>query len=159
MDERTAPVIVMLAMSAAAIAIVALVMRHKRQMREMLSRERLAALDKGVEIPWEMDFRRPSRARRLHLKSGVILLGAGLGLTLVSTLQGNWGERRDVLTWALFLLVMGATSVLYDRYVGRAEWERTMAMDEALTRAYIRRLEGVAALAHGVGAQDGRNGA
>jgi hypothetical protein len=45
---------------------------HKRLIRELLSRERLATLDKDVEIPWEMDFKRPSRARRFHLKSGVI---------------------------------------------------------------------------------------
>jgi hypothetical protein len=134
-------------MCAAAIAIVALVIRHKRLMRELLSRERLAALDKGVEIPWEMDLRRPTRARRFHLKSGVLLLGAGVALALVSALESDWRVQRDTLTWSIVLLVMGATNVLYDRFVGKAEWERTMATDEALTRAYIRRIEGSPATA------------
>jgi hypothetical protein len=147
MDNNTAPVLVMCGMCAAAIAIVALVIRHKRLMRELLSRERLAALDKGVEIPWEMELKRPSRARRFHLKSGVILLGAGVALAIVSALESDWRVRQDMLTWATVLLVMGVTNVLYDRFVGKAEWERTMALDEALTRAYIRRIEGSPATA------------
>jgi len=142
MDDTTAPVLVMCGMCASAIAIVAIVIRHKRLIRELLSRERLAALDKGVEIPWELDLGRPSRARRFHLKSGVLLLGAGFAFALVSTLQGPWEVQRDLLSWATVLLVMGATNVLYDRFVGKAEWERTMAMDEALTRAHIRKIEG-----------------
>jgi hypothetical protein len=145
--EVIAPVLIMFAMLTAAVFIASLAMKHKRQVRELLSRERLAALDKGVEIPWEMDFRRPSRARRFHLKSGVLLLGTGLALALVSTLQGSWNDQRDLLIWAIVLIVIGATNVLYDRFVGKAEWERTTAMDEALTRAYIRRIEGSPATA------------
>jgi len=158
MDSNTAPVLVLCGMCAAAITIVALVMRHKRLIRELLSRERLAALDKGVEIPWEMDLRRPTRARRFHLKSGVILLGAGVALALVSALESDWRLQRDILTWSIVLLVMGATNVLYDRFVGKAEWERTLATDEALTRAYIRRIESGSAATAGAGGEGGQVG-
>ncbi len=137
-----APVLVMLAMFTAAVLIVSLVMKHRRQIREMASRERLAALDKGVEIPWEIDIRRPRTARRFHLKAGVLLLGAGVGLLLISLLQSNWNEQRDLLAPGIFLVVLGVTGIVYDRFVGKAEWERTTALDEALTRAYIRRIEG-----------------
>jgi hypothetical protein len=142
---------------AAALAVVGLVLWHKRQVRTLLSRERLAALDKGVEIPWELDVQRPRRARRLHLKSGVIFSALGLSLALISTLTGSWGEQRDMLSWGIFFLVMGVANILYDRYVGKAEWERTTTMDEALMRAYIRRLEGSGARPHDASAEDSRD--
>jgi hypothetical protein len=157
MDENIAPMVVTLVMVTAAVLIVNLVMRHKRQIRELLSRERLAALDKGVEIPWEMELKRPQRARRFQLKAGVLLLAAGVGLALIAPLQGSWNDQRDVLTPAIFLLVMGVAGVLYDRYVGKAEWERTIAMDEALTRAYIRRIEGSAERTRAAAREDERN--
>ncbi len=140
-----------------ALAVIGLVLWHKRQVRTLLSRERLAALDKGVEIPWETDVQRPRRTRRLHLKSGVLFAGLGVALGLVSTLTGSWGEQRDVLVWAVVFLVMGVTNILYDRYVGRAEWERATSMEEALMRAYIRRLEGSGARSHDTGAEDLRD--
>jgi hypothetical protein len=133
-------------------------LRHKRQVRELLSRERLAALDKGVEIPWEMDIPRPRRSRRMYLKLGILLVGASVGLALAAVFADRVDDRSVMLAWAVFFLAMGVTNILYDRIAGRAEWERSMALDEALTRAYIRRLEGNKAPTHGSTAEADRDG-
>lgn len=123
--------------------VLTLVLRHRREVREMQSRERLAAIERNMNIPWEMDLRRPRRALRLHLKSGVVLLGAGLGLAVASTAVHDPEMAPVFMAWGLFFMSIGVVNVVYDVAVGRKEWERTLALDEALTRAYIRRLEGV----------------
>ena len=139
--EVVGPILSLLVLFAGSLGIVALVLRHKRAVRELLSRERLAALDKGVEIPWQADIPHPRRSRRLHLKVGILLTGAAVGLALVALLVGG-EERAMTLAWAAFFAVFGLTNILYDRIAGKAEWERSVTLDEALTRAYIRRLEG-----------------
>jgi hypothetical protein len=157
-SEVVGALLSILILSGAIATLLAVVLRHKRQVRELLSRERLAALDKGVEIPWEMDIPRPRRSRRLHLKLGVLLLGASVGLALVAPFAGDPENRNVTLIWSLFFLAMGVTGLVYDRFFGKAEWERSMALDEALTRAYIRRLEGSTAGTHGSTAETARDG-
>ncbi len=115
------------------------VLRHRSRQREMLSRERLVALEKGLEIPWEMDLGRPRRAGRMNLKAGVVLTGAGIGLAAASPFTAP--STTDVLVWAVFLFCVGLANVLYDVFVGKKEWERSQALDEELVRAYIRRLD------------------
>jgi hypothetical protein len=144
MREEVAILLVLIIVVSSLLGLVALVLRHKRQVRDLLSKERLAALDKGVEIPWEVDLRRPRRTHRLHLKAGVVLAGAGAGLLAASGLVLA-PDQRVVMAWGVFFGTLGAASILYDVLVGRREWERTAELDEALTRAYIRRLEGPAA--------------
>ena len=140
--EVAGPVLSMLVLFAGSLGVVALVLRHKRAVRELLSRERLAALDKGVEIPWEADIPRPRRSRRLHLKVGILLTGAAVGLARVALFVPGSQDRAIIFGWASFFVAFGLTNILYDRIAGRAEWERSVTLDEALTRAYIRRLEG-----------------
>jgi hypothetical protein len=146
MREEVAILLVLLIMSSALLGLVGLVLRHKRLVRDLLSKERLAALDKGVEIPWEMDLGRPRRTHRLHLKAGVVLAGAGAGMLAASALILP-PERSVALGWGVFFLTLGVANILYDVLVGRHEWQKTAEMDEALTRAYIRRIEGPAAKA------------
>jgi Domain of unknown function (DUF6249) len=122
------------------IAVVGLVLSHRLRIRALLSQERLASIAKGVEIPWETDLQRPRSARRLHLKAGVVLIGAGLGLLAASFVLAA-AERELPLVWGILFLVLGTVNVVYDALVGRNEWERSQALDEALVRAYIRRLE------------------
>lgn len=61
------------------ITVVWLVIMHRHKARELLSRERLAALERGVDIPWESQLLRP-RTSRPSLRVGLILTGAGFGL-------------------------------------------------------------------------------
>jgi hypothetical protein len=154
MNEMTALVFLVLLIASAMVTLVGLVLRHRKQVRELLSRERLAALEKGVEIPWEMDLRRPRRVARLHLKSGVLLVGAGAGMTMISALLDVASDATIMLAWGIFLLTLGATNIVYDVLVGRKEWERSTALDEALMHAYIRRLEGRGPESHDGGAED-----
>jgi len=146
MSEEIIVLLVMLIISSSLLLLVSFVLRHRREVRELLSRERLAAIEKDMEIPWEMEVRRPRRAWRLHLKSGVVLLGAGLGLAAASVMMWLMTSSGDhataVLAWGVFFITLGAVNIAYDFLVGRKEWERTVALDEAVTQAYIRRLEG-----------------
>lgn len=147
MSEEIVVLLVMLIISSSLLLLVSFVLRHRREVREMLSRERIAAIEKDMEIPWEMEVRRPRRAWRLHLKSGVVLVGAGLGLAVASVVMylmmlSSTDDVYVVLAWGLFFTTLGGVNIAYDFLVGRKEWERTVALDEAVTRAYIRRLEG-----------------
>jgi hypothetical protein len=152
------PLLSVLMLFAGGLGIVALVLRHKRAVRELLSRERMAALDKGVEIPWEADIPRPRRSRRLHLKVGILLTGAAVGLALVAILGAESQERAITFAWAAFFAVFGLTNILYDRIAGKAEWERSVTLDEALTRAYIQRLEGGEPRTRDAHTEDSRGG-
>jgi hypothetical protein len=125
------------------LGVVMVVLRHRRQIRELLSRERMAALEKGGEIPWELDAARPRRASRLQLKAGFLLGGMGLGLTAAAGLTGE-PVANGPLPFGVFLLMTGLALVGYDLLFGRHEWRRATELDEELTRAYIRRLEGSA---------------
>ncbi len=125
----------------AAVAIVMVVLNHRRRIRELLSRERMAALEKGLEIPWELDAARPRRASRLQLKAGFLLAGMGLGLTAAAAMSGE-PVSNSPLPVGVFLLMTGLALVGYDLLFGRYEWRRATELDEELTRAYIRRLEG-----------------
>jgi hypothetical protein len=131
----------------ATVAVVMVVLRHRRQLRELLSRERMAALEKGVEIPWELDAARPRRASRLQLKAGFLLCGLGLGMVAASGLTHE-PVGNGPLPFGVFLLMTGLTLIVYDALFGRHEWRRATELDEELTRAYIRRLEGSAGQAH-----------
>jgi len=138
--EKWIFLVFLLSMVFGLIAVIGLVLWHRLRVRALLSQERLAALGKGVEIPWETDLRRPRSAGRLHLKAGVVLIGAGLGLLAVSLVLAA-AERELPLVWGILFSILGTVNVVYDALVGRHEWERSQALDEALVRAYIRRLE------------------
>jgi len=133
-------VVVLATITVSIIVLVALVMRHRLKARELLSRERLAAIEKGAEIPWESSTVRPARAGRTHLMVGLILLGAAFGLASATPFLGQ--DDRVALAWALFLAGLGIGNLVYDRLHGRAEAERSMRVADAMSQAYIRRLEG-----------------
>ncbi len=140
-----------MAILAVALGIVMTVLRHRRQIRELLSRERLAALEKGKEIPWELDAARPRRVSRQALGTGFLLGGMGLGLVIASAFAGM--DMEDMVPLGVFLLVTGLALVAYDGLVARHEWRRATELDEELTRAYIRRLEGSAGSAREASAE------
>ncbi len=129
------------------VAVVFILLRHRREVRELLSRERMAALDKGKEIPWELDAARPRHATRLQLKAAFLLAGAGVGLVAASAVS-RAGDAREMMGFGLFLLVTGLALFGYDALFGRHEWKRAAELDEELTRAYIRRLDRSGVQAH-----------
>ncbi len=152
MNEEIAALLGTSILSVLIVAVVMLVLYHRRQTRELLSRERMAALDKGVEIPWELDAARPRRASRLQLKAAFLLGGTGLGLVAAAAVGGS-GDARDMMGFGLFLVVTGLALLAYDALFGRHEWRRATELDEELTRAYIRRLDRSGAPAHDADSQ------
>ena len=73
-------VIAMMVLSAAAIIIWSLVLRYKRQ--QLGHQERMAAIEKGAEIPSEPPEMRPAPwSPRIYLLRGLIWLFTGVGLS------------------------------------------------------------------------------
>jgi Domain of unknown function (DUF6249) len=117
--------------------IVFLVLRYLARSRELLSAERRAAIEKGLDAPLDLGVR-PRRLLWNPLKTAVLLIGIGVAITVVLL-----GEREWVL--GLFVIIIGLTNLVYYRLGGRREWEREVALREELHRAYLRRLSPSAA--------------
>jgi hypothetical protein len=111
---------------------------YAQKRRELLSRERLAAIEKGLDVPV---LEAPSpRARMSPLQSALILLAAGGGLNGAAVLQQNLAQP-SVMGIGIILIFVGAGQLAYWILGGRTEWERQRALDEELRRAYIARLQ------------------
>ncbi|HVT59476.1 MAG TPA: DUF6249 domain-containing protein [Thermoanaerobaculia bacterium] len=115
--------------------ILILAFRAGHHKREMLSRERLAAIEKGMEIT----LLEPSRPRQANPLAGVfVLIAVGIGISLFLWQVGGgeaWGVGLIPGTVGLGLLAHWLAG-------GKRDWERQRALDEELRRAYIDRLRG-----------------
>jgi multisubunit Na+/H+ antiporter MnhC subunit len=116
--------------------IVWLGIRSSVHKRELQSRERMAAIEKGLEIPI-MDEPRSSRAHN-PLQGALVLMAVGTGLLIfflsLPVREGNpWGI-------GVMLMLIGVAMLAHWFIRGRAEWDRDRALDEDLRRAYIERL-------------------
>jgi hypothetical protein len=131
------PIVIVPVVMAVPIAIVYIVMRSVRHKRELLSRERLAAIEKGLDVPL-MDMPELQQRKDPSL-AGMILVGLGIGLAIffrsVAPEHGPWGI-------GVMLALIGVAILAHWLIRGRAEWERDRALDEDLRRAYIDRLRG-----------------
>lgn len=118
--------------------IVYLIVKAARHKRELLSRERIVALEKGVDVPlMELpDLRR----RRDPLLAAMIVTALGIGLAIFfrSIVHGDGSPWGIGVTFALVGMAMMAHWFVR----GREEWERERTLDEELRRAYIERLRG-----------------
>ena len=87
--------------------------RKKREMFAMHHKERLAAIDKGMEVPplppeFFGDIRRRVRAPGDYLRRGLVLLLVGIAITfaLYDTLRHNY-------LWGLVPTAMGVANLIY----------------------------------------------
>jgi hypothetical protein len=117
--------------------VVYLALRHGRQKRELLSRERLAAIEKGLEVPL-LDIPEP-RHDESPLQSALVVLGVGIAVTFAL-----WLLMGTHSPWAFGLIpaFVGVAKLIHWFAGGREDWERQRALDEELRRAYIERLRG-----------------
>ena len=116
---------------------VAILYAQKR--RELLSRERLAAIEKGLDVP-VLDAPSPQR-RMSPLQSALVLITAGSGLAGAAALQTHHAQS-PLMGLGIVLMFVGIGQLAYWLLGGRTEWERQRALDEELRRAYIARLQG-----------------
>jgi uncharacterized protein DUF6249 len=135
------PVVGMIATATVIIGWVGILYAQKR--RELLSRERLAAIEKGLDVP-VLDA--PSPQRRMNpLQSALLLMAAGAGLEGAAVLQHGYATS-PVMGLGIILMFIGMAQLAYWFLGGRMEWERQRALDEELRRAYIARLQNASSL-------------
>jgi hypothetical protein len=108
--------------------IVTILSRHRRQMQELdhRHRERMAAIEKGLDLPpdpvlvdRERDAERSRRYRRAgsdYLLRGLIWLGVGLALSVSDSFLGS-GNR----TFGWIAAAVGAAYLIYYALEGRRE--------------------------------------
>jgi len=108
--------------------------RYRTHDRELLGKERLAAIDKGRGLPLSLP-PTPHR-KRSSFQDGIGFLVMGLGLAYALSHSGfrAW-------PWGIFVSSIGLAHLAYWFLGGKNEWGRQVALDEELQRAYIRRLQ------------------
>jgi hypothetical protein len=108
--------------------------RYRTHDRELLSKERLAAIEKGRGLPLNVPST-PQR-KRSSFQDGIGFLVMGLGLACALALSGF-----KAWPWGIFVASIGIAHLLYWFLGGKEEWARQVALDEEAQRAYIRRLQ------------------
>ncbi|MBS0416553.1 MAG: hypothetical protein JSR66_02485 [Proteobacteria bacterium] len=110
-----------------ALAIVAIVTKHRRQMQELDHRhkERMAAIDKGLDLPPDPLVEQAAVAERLtarrrpgsnYLLRGLIWLGVGIALVGSNSILGS-----DNRAFAWIAVAVGVAYLIYYAFEGR--WE------------------------------------
>jgi hypothetical protein len=118
------------------VLIVALAIRAQGRKRERLSRERLAAIEKGLELPL---IEAPRPRQRMSSRAGALLLiGIGIGLSLAM------GQSGAAWAWGLIPGMIGLALLANWLSGGKRAWERQRALDEELQLAYIDLLRRIA---------------
>ena len=105
--------------------------------REMLHRERLAAIEKGLDVPL-FDIKEP-KERTSPLRSALVMLALGVGLC-VPVLQYGPGAWM----WGFLLALVGLAQLAHWFLGGSRQWSEERRLDEEMRRAYIERLRSFA---------------
>jgi len=99
--------------------------------REMLNKERLGAMERGINVP----LLEAPRQHRPHsaLNAGLTMIGVGMGLGVL-TFDG-WNDQ----TWGVGLIVglAGVAKLIYWQLAGRMEWQAHMQQDQVVSEAYL----------------------
>ena len=113
--------------------VIYLTTKQEREAREMQHRERMAALEKGIDLPLaEIG---TARHQSSPLNRALLVLASGIAL---------WLPVRDLgpsaWMWGFWLGLLGIAMLAHWFLRGRDEWDRDRALNEELRRAYIDRL-------------------
>lgn len=105
--------------------------RLRMQEREMLNKERMGAMERGINVP----LLEAPRQRRPHsaLHSGLVMIAAGIGLGVMAF--DGWDDTQ----WAIGLLVglAGVAKLIYWQMAGKTEWQALMQQDKVVSEAYL----------------------
>ncbi len=104
-----------------------------RAEREMLHRERLAAIERGLDVPL-FDIKEPQE-RTSPLRSALVMvaLGVGLWVPVLHYGPGAW-------MWGFLLALVGLAQLAHWFLGGSRQWSAERRLDEEMRRAYIERL-------------------
>jgi hypothetical protein len=101
---------------------------------EALTRERVAAIEKGVSLPDRNPEPPKPPERSTHpLKPALAILAIGIAL-LVGLASGH-------RVWGMVVTAWGIAGVAYWFVAGRNEWRRQQVMEEEMHRAYVEYLK------------------
>lgn len=95
------------------IVIVLAALRGRRNRTEMLHRERMLALEKGLPVPMDLD---SPRHRRPYVV-GLIWAGIGLGIVIWGAIEGE----SDLNAWGLIPFFVGVALLIGDYVASRRE--------------------------------------
>ncbi len=112
-------------------SVVAIAFRVAGRRREMRNRERLAAIEKGLDFAL---IEPPRPIRQTSSRAGaIVLIAVGIGVAVAL------GVFVSEPVWAFGLIpgVIGLGLLAHWFTGGKREWERQLALDEERQRAYI----------------------
>src|SRR5262245_22439135 len=117
------PIIVVPVVMAVPVIMVALFIRAARHKRELLSRERLAAIEKGLEVPL-MDMPDMQRRKDPSL-AALIVTGTGIGLAIFfHSVAGGNEQGGDPWGIGVLVAMIGLAMLVHWFIRGRKEYER-----------------------------------
>lgn len=120
------------------VVVVWLALRSRQHERELLHRERMSALEQGIDLPIVPEFK---RMKLNPLRTALILIAVGLGLTFALLIAIPPGALGDgVWAWGAFVAIIGAGNLVWWFVGGKEEHETDRRLREELTRAQIERL-------------------
>jgi hypothetical protein len=104
---------------------------------EALSRERIAAIEKGAPLPEPKPEPPKPPERSAHpLQSTLAVLAVGIALLI--------GLAPSHRVWGIVVTALGIAGVAYWFVAGRHEWQRQQILHEETHRAYVEYLKALA---------------
>lgn len=105
--------------------------RVRMQEREMLNKERMGAMERGINTPL-LEAPRP-RKTTSSLNTGLTLIAVGIGLGFL--VFDGWHDND----WALGLTVAlaGVAKLVYWKMAGKAEWQQQQQQEKVVSEAYL----------------------
>ena len=95
----------------APVAIIALIVIYLHKTRQLRSQEILAAIEKGIEVPF------PPPKKRNYLNLGLIWTLVGVAFTLA--LWSSTGRHMDAAAWGFLPIAVGVAFLLIARIEGK----------------------------------------
>jgi len=108
------PIIAIIASFTVVVVIVLAVLHNRRIRHEMLHRERMMALEKGLPVP--MDYSEGQSRRRPYV-TGLIWAGVGLAVILWGIIE----SENDLNAWGLIPFFVGVALLIGDRIAVKRE--------------------------------------
>ena len=135
MSEALIPIIVVPVVFLTAAFIVATAISHnsrvRMQERDMLNKERMGAMERGINTPL-LEAPRPRRTQS-SLNTGLTLIAVGIGLGFLAF--DGWHDND----WAIGLTVAlaGVAKLVYWQLAGKAEWQQHLQQEKVVSEAYL----------------------
>lgn len=107
--------------------------RYLTHMRDSLNRERMTAMEKGINLPILEAPRHGEQ--KSSLKTGILVVAAGLGVSLLSI------ELTDkLLPIGMLVVLIGIGHLIYWFLEGKKEWQNRMQWERDVSDAYLKYL-------------------